>query len=470
MENAKKHWIAVLTVFALCLVACKERDTHYEYYDKNNTKPHKVFEVDKATGKMDGSYKEFDKKGTLRIEGSFEEGMRNGTFKEYRENGIIMVENTYKNDAVEGPVKAYNGEGKLVSKGEIRDGKYVHTKFFTDPRDGQKYPVVAIGLRVWMAANLNYKTGNSLCFDDDEAYCEEYGRLYSWRDADNACPDGWDIPSYKEWKALNLFVGGDYEAGRMLRSASGWPINDWRKNGYGIDAFGFSALPAGMAFHNPFRGKRIIYEGRMFMNTDDRSAYFWSSTEGNHGEMYAEKIFYLSDGVDLDFPTYKKQTWLPVRCIKEVEGSPKRERGEPDDEEFVEESRGGQNDMAKVLSAQMLDKLSNRKLSSSDLSAYSSADLRILRNAIFAKHGYIFKSDDLKKFFSQFDWYNPRFENVDSELSTIEKNNISFIKQKESSGNYQNRRSSVYERKAAPREKAPPRSIREHYGPRKRMN
>ena len=31
MKNTKKHWIAALAVFALCLVACKERDTHYEY-------------------------------------------------------------------------------------------------------------------------------------------------------------------------------------------------------------------------------------------------------------------------------------------------------------------------------------------------------------------------------------------------------------------------------------------------------
>jgi hypothetical protein len=37
MKNTKKQWIAVLTVSVLCLVACKERDTHYEYYDKDNT-------------------------------------------------------------------------------------------------------------------------------------------------------------------------------------------------------------------------------------------------------------------------------------------------------------------------------------------------------------------------------------------------------------------------------------------------
>ncbi|WP_078775722.1 YARHG domain-containing protein [Fibrobacter intestinalis] len=29
----------------------------------------------------------------------------------------------------------------------------------------------------------------------------------------------------------------------------------------------------------------------------------------------------------------------------------------------------------------------------------------ILRNSIFARHGYIFKSEDLKAYFSKFNWY-----------------------------------------------------------------
>ena len=34
MNLSKLHWLSVLTLLALCLVACKEHDTHYEHRDK----------------------------------------------------------------------------------------------------------------------------------------------------------------------------------------------------------------------------------------------------------------------------------------------------------------------------------------------------------------------------------------------------------------------------------------------------
>ena len=41
------------------------------------------------------------------------------------------------------------------------------------------------------------------------------------------------------------------------------------------------------------------------------------------------------------------------------------------------------------------------------LDDFPRSQLRILRNCIFARHGYEFKSADLREFFSQFDWYEP---------------------------------------------------------------
>lgn len=54
-----------------------------------------------------------------------------------------------------------------------------------------------------------------------------------------------------------------------------------------------------------------------------------------------------------------------------------------------------------------------------DLENKSSRELRIMRNYIFARHGYIFKSDDLRQYFSQYDWYTPISRNVTKELSKI---------------------------------------------------
>jgi hypothetical protein len=46
------------------------------------------------------------------------------------------------------------------------------------------------------------------------------------------------------------------------------------------------------------------------------------------------------------------------------------------------------------------------------LSQLDNHSLRLLRNMIYARHGYRFSSPDLTAFFSRFGWYNPRFDNV----------------------------------------------------------
>ena len=47
-----------------------------------------------------------------------------------------------------------------------------------------------------------------------------------------------------------------------------------------------------------------------------------------------------------------------------------------------------------------------------DISKLNKNDLRLLRNLIYAKHGYQFKSEDLKQIYENFDWYkvNPNFK------------------------------------------------------------
>lgn len=74
------------------------------------------------------------------------------------------------------------------------------------------------------------------------------------------------------------------------------------------------------------------------------------------------------------------------------------------------------------------DWLSQRKVTESDLEGKSKEELRIMRNYIFARHGYIFKSKSLKKYFKQFDWYSPKRKKIPSDLSQIELDNVSFIK------------------------------------------
>ena len=78
--------------------------------------------------------------------------------------------------------------------------------------------------------------------------------------------------------------------------------------------------------------------------------------------------------------------------------------------------------------------LTSRRLTSADMYGKSYKDLEILRNMIYAIHGYIFKRNDLYNFFSQYSWYHPNTRDMNvaySRMSDIEKYNIAFIKRYE---------------------------------------
>lgn len=70
-----------------------------------------------------------------------------------------------------------------------------------------------------------------------------------------------------------------------------------------------------------------------------------------------------------------------------------------------------------------------------DLQDYKNKELRLLRNAFFARKGYDFKSDDLRAFFSQFKWYNQllksnnffEISNEDIALSSNDKERVKLI-------------------------------------------
>ena len=51
-------------------------------------------------------------------------------------------------------------------------------------------------------------------------------------------------------------------------------------------------------------------------------------------------------------------------------------------------------------------------------------ELRLLRNTIYAKHGYTFNSKDMQDHFSQFAWYKGTKNNVEAELTETDRENI----------------------------------------------
>ncbi len=72
--------------------------------------------------------------------------------------------------------------------------------------------------------------------------------------------------------------------------------------------------------------------------------------------------------------------------------------------------------------------LGQRLATENDLQGKSKADIRIMRNTIFAMHGYIFKTADMKAYFNKQAWYKASKSDVSAELSTIENQNVQFLK------------------------------------------
>ena len=86
--------------------------------------------------------------------------------------------------------------------------KYINDTLYrdtvTDARDGQKYPLIGMGAQLWFAANLNYATDSSWCFNESAENCDKYGRLYRLAEAAAVkedsllCPKGFHVPDKDE--------------------------------------------------------------------------------------------------------------------------------------------------------------------------------------------------------------------------------------------------------------------------------
>lgn len=72
---------------------------------------------------------------------------------------------------------------------------------------------------------------------------------------------------------------------------------------------------------------------------------------------------------------------------------------------------------------------STRYLTEDDLMGLTSDELEIARNEIYARHGYIFVSNEWKDFFVGRYWYTPTSKDVT--LNSVEEYNVSMILKEE---------------------------------------
>jgi uncharacterized protein (TIGR02145 family) len=157
-----------------------------------------------------------------------------------------------------------------------------------DSREDKMYKTVKIGNRVWMAENLNYRTGNSWCYNNEASACDKLGRLYDWNTAKNACPSGWRLPTKQECIDLFNAVGGNKIAGGKLKS----------------DEYGFSALPGGY-YSNESNG--FSYKGV--------EGYWWTATENEFNARI--HTMYLWSDKKARIIAREKGYGLSVRCVQD---------------------------------------------------------------------------------------------------------------------------------------------------------
>ena len=212
-----------------------------------------------------------------------------------------------------------------------------------DPRDKQVYKVVKIDVpdtnysQVWMAENLNYadsvKTpslkGRNWCYNNDEKNCNVGGRYYTWAAAIDSvalandpkepldcgygktcglnhsvqgiCPDGWHLPTLREWSLLCEAIGDYSTCGKPLKALSGWDYAGTPNNN-GTDKYGFASLPT---------GRRLSATSWEKVGSD---VYYWSATEysADDGRYFNINNIYTQTYTYQNSKSYGQS----VRCVK----------------------------------------------------------------------------------------------------------------------------------------------------------
>jgi uncharacterized protein (TIGR02145 family) len=175
---------------------------------------------------------------------------------------------------------------------------------FTDSKTKQTYETVTIGKQTWMTKNMHSQYAH--CYDGKTLNCDVYGGLYNYASAIKVCPEGWRLPSKKDWEELVEFVGGDSLAGKMLK-ASGTIENGkglWKayKEFEGTDVFCFGALPGGF---NAFQAGS---------NNLGSYGYYWTSSNVGENKVETIQFYYFQDYIK--FKVVGKEDFFSVRCVK----------------------------------------------------------------------------------------------------------------------------------------------------------
>ncbi|QQS61080.1 MAG: hypothetical protein IPN70_04310 [Candidatus Moraniibacteriota bacterium] len=213
-----------------------------------------------------------------------------------------------------GSIRSYGKEAQSARAVEVNIRKYVFFCGYHKIKDSDEtiYYTQKIGDQCWMKQNLTVGEqidGNELpngseiekyCPDDEEDKCTQYGALYSFGEAKEACPSGWHLPTDGEWTILEKKMGN-----------CGASRDD-----------GWDCAPAGKEFINENNEPRqLIFplSGKRNTNTPPRfespgfDGYYWTANDSGNTATYRQ-IQAIRE--DVNKASMNKSSGLSVRCIK----------------------------------------------------------------------------------------------------------------------------------------------------------
>lgn len=196
---------------------------------------------------------------------------------------------------------------------------------------GKTLNTIVIGEQEWTSANLDvtfFRNGDPIFEANSYEKWEEanikgipawcyyennpengkiFGKLYNYwavSDPRDLAPEGWTIPTAKDWESLAETLGGLEQAGEKLKSTHGWI-----EGGHGDNESGFSGLPGGYRSHEtpgfmwgPFYG-------------EGKEIFWWSKTGYLVDNVWAYKLSYQNNALDKD--SFVKTSGLYVRLLKD---------------------------------------------------------------------------------------------------------------------------------------------------------
>jgi uncharacterized protein (TIGR02145 family) len=252
----------------------------------------------------------------------------------------------------------------------------------------------------WSATNplINSKGSREWSYNLNCA-TNEGSEITKWAINNDPSPKGWRLPTVEEFRTLLDKEKVDRE----------WITQN------GVTGYKFMDKTTGQFIFFPAAGYRddqsIEGEEDIEKLYDvDLKGFYWSKSTNEKDWVYCFSFFKQGAGTIVDGIS-KYEMAFSIRSVA------------------TQQTQSAT--IKSILNQGRFPQATERLLKVSDLQSLSKEDLKIMRNEIFARHGYIFTTEAMNAYFRKQSWYSPRYSNVNSMLTNIEMKNIELIKRYE---------------------------------------